>query len=653
MAKWIWRCGDFALYHHMLLSSRREECGHGYPCMWPVSRPGLAARFRLCADISGDTTVRAVSRSRGMIILNGKKYPLNEDVPVSAGPCEAEVLLDDTEHFPCFFIGGGPLATGENWACDGYDGDVRPAQCDPAFESADDDPFVFPFSYEKIMPVGEASFSGGRIYDLGNEYFCRVTLPGWDATGKADLVYGESEEEVRDHENAIVREELGKGYEKTRPARALRYLFVRTEKQADCAPVFEHEYLPLEDKASFGCGDEKIARIWDMCVRTFHLNSREFYLDGIKRDRWVWSGDAYQSFMVNRYLYDDPGIVRRTLQAMLGRPPYRVHINTINDYSMYLIFALRDYWEDTKDTDFVRAVWPEIKELYGFIKGRLDERGYMVKRGGDWIFIDWGVIDKDGTLCAEQILLAETYRAMSRLSRALGEEDVYSDRIEPLEDMIRRDFWREDKHAFIDCFDSGKEHVSRQCNIIAVLFGFATERETELIARHVFDDPGIPPITTPYFKLFELLTLCSLGRVEDMQRYIGEYWGGMADLGADCVWEQYIPGEEGKDRLAMYGMPFGRSLCHAWGSGPILLLGRFVAGVRREGDGAHSYTVLPHPGIYDRFDAVVPVRGGTVRVTCDEERITVTSDTDGGALIWNGSTIDIPKGETVCAARKE
>ena len=133
----------------MLLSSRREECGHDYPGIWPVTRPGFSSRFRLRTTVPEDTTVRAVSRSRGMIALNGVKYPLNVDIRVNAGSCDAEVHLDDAKHFPCFFIAEGPLATGENWTCDAYDTDVRAAQCDPAFESPDDDRMVIATPFPK------------------------------------------------------------------------------------------------------------------------------------------------------------------------------------------------------------------------------------------------------------------------------------------------------------------------------------------------------------------------------------------------------------------------------------------------------------------------------------------------------------------------
>ena len=58
-AKWIWYPGEFEIYHHMLLSFRRQEFGCDYPCAWHVSRPEASARFfkTFSAEHAGSFTV--------------------------------------------------------------------------------------------------------------------------------------------------------------------------------------------------------------------------------------------------------------------------------------------------------------------------------------------------------------------------------------------------------------------------------------------------------------------------------------------------------------------------------------------------------------------------------------------------------------------
>ena len=87
----------------------------------------------------------------------------------------------------------------------------------------------------------------------------------------------------------------------------------------------------------------------------------------------------------------------------------------------------------------------------------------------------------------------------------------------------------------------------------------------------------IPQIVTPYFKFFELDMMGKIGERQYVLDQIRDYWGGMIEKGATAFWETYDPDEDEKERLAMYGDPYGKSLCHAWGASPIYLLGRYFS----------------------------------------------------------------------------
>ncbi len=643
-AKWIWYQGDFEIYHHMLLSCRRQEKGCDYPCQWHISRPEVSASFRREFTADRDGEIRVVTRSKGMVRFGGRLLPVNKTIPVPAGEHKISVELYDIEKFPACFIDSPVLVTDERWTAECFDRRPLPVGCSPMFTSERDDPSVFPFDYEDRAPERIEDAEGGVLYDFGKETFGPVTV-GVPENAPVTLVYGESREEALDPENALIRETLTSSDDPVRPARAFRYIFVKAENARRIPLRAAYEFLPLEDKASFRCDSALVNRIWDVCAYTFHLNSREFFLDGIKRDRWVWSGDAYQSFMIARYLYNDPSVTERTVRALLGKPPYRTHVNTINDYSAYLIIAVWEHYFAGGDEAFLRSVWPRVKELYDFIVSRLDENGFVVPRHGDWIFIDWGVLDKDGPHCAEQILLWQVYRSMARLAAALGEEDVYTVRAQALFGKINSRFWDKEKGAYLDSFTSGKRFVSRQTNVFAVLFDFAEGKIRDSVIENAILNPDLPQITTPYFKLYELMALCRIGRLETAQEYIESYWGGMLAEGATSVWEAYDPTQRGAEHYAMYGSDFGKSLCHAWGSGPILLLSRYCAGVFPTSIGGKTFRVQPDPGKYRAFEAQVPVGNGSVRITYSAPELTVCADVPGGTLVVEGRETALEPGK--------
>ena len=643
MAKWIWYSGDFEIYHSEQLHSRRTEYDYGYPPMWHVSRPEFAVYFRKTVDFESPVTLTIHAKGEGYAErIGGRRIGgVNREITLPAGRYDLAVKVQNLETFPAIFIDHEALWTDESWTAD-LPGEApkRPAGAEPEFTGKDDDPAVFPFAYKDLVPVSVEPFEGGLLYDFGVESFGPVTVTRAKENGRISVYYGESREEALDTEFAYLREHLdpGDGEIALRP-RAFRYIYLKAEKMENAPSLSAKlQYLPLEDIASFESDDPLLPRIWEICARAFHLNSREFFLDGIKRDRWVWSGDAYQSYMVNRYLYNDPAITKRTIRALLDKQPYRMHINTINDYSAYMFLGTWEYYFATGDRAFVAEIWENLKALYAFITERLDpETGYVVEQPGDWIFIDWHDFDYEGPLCAEQILLHEVYRVMAELSALMGEPDpAYLEKAAALKARILKDFWDEEKGAFIDSFTSGKRHVTRHANIFAILYDFVDEDLQKKLAKNILLKDEAKAITTPYFKLFELMALGKCGHTEVLQDYIDSYWGGMLEEGATSSWEEYIPEKHGIEHYEMYGDKFGCSLCHAWGAGPILLLGRYIAGVRPTSVGGKTWEVVPAPGRYQHFKAVVPIAGGSVTVEYRDGQVTAESDVPGGVLKFKG-----------------
>jgi hypothetical protein len=348
--------------------------------------------------------------------------------------------------------------------------------------------------------------------------------------------------------------------------------------------------------------------------------------------------------MANRYLYFDPEITKRTIIALLGKPPYEQHINSINDYSMYLIIGAYEYYFATGDAQFISLYFDRLHALYEFITGRLDEQGYVCYRDGDWIFIDWSDMDKGGPLCAEQILLWQCHKCMAELCALVGKDGAaYKKAADALQKRVMRDYWREERGALIDCHTTGKENVTRHANIFAIMYGFVSHRRARQIVRCVLENDAITQITTPYFEFFELGALCMMGRLKTAQKKIESYWGGMVALGATSIWEQYLPEQKGIEHYGMYGMKYGCSLCHAWGGGPIYLLGRYCLGVYPTDIGYKTFAVQPDRGLYRHVDGTVPLpEGHSVRVKMDAHSCSITATRAGGTLRLGGKQYEIP-----------
>ena len=649
-ARWIWYNGDFELYHSIKLHNRRDEFDCPVPAFWALSAPYPNASFGKAFHADEPDSILVVTPHRGYTMLDGKRYPVGTVMEIGPGDHSISVVLLAETGFPCLYINSKTLVTDGSWVANHMAGEAVPVGADPAYLQPTDDPTQFAFSYERRDPVRVTPTAEGTLYDFGREMYGLIHIENANPAESVRVIYGESAEEACDPVNALVRETVGGKEDYTLVGRAFRFVCIRAGTGADAGDLrvyAEYEYLPLKDRASFSCNRRDVRKIWDVCAYTLHLNSREFFLDGIKRDRWCWSGDAYQSHMASRYLYFDPAISKRTIIALLGKPPFEQHINTINDYSMYLIISVAEYYYATADRQFIEIYYDRLKALYDFMEGRLDEAGYVCQRPGDWIFIDWSDMDKGGDLCAEQILFWQCRNAMAILSEVCGKDGSrYRLAAERLRRNILRDYWREDRGGFVDCYTTGKENITRHANIFAILYDFVSPTRARKIVRNVLENNEITQITTPYFEFFELCALCKMGKLGTAQRKIESYWGGMVALGATSIWEQFIPEHTGIEHYGMYGMKYGCSLCHAWGGGPIYLLGRYCLGVYPTAPGYETFAVKPNRGMYKHMEGTVPLpEGGQVSVKMDAHSCTVLATRSGGTLIVNGQDYVIPAGE--------
>jgi hypothetical protein len=111
-----------------------------------------------------------------------------------------------------------------------------------------------------------------------------------------------------------------------------------------------------------------------------------------------------------------------------------------------------------------------------------------------------------------------------------------------------------------------------------------------------------------------------------------EYWGGMLELGATSFWEAYDPAVDGAAQYAMYERPYGKSLCHAWGAGPVMLLGKYFLGVRPTAPGYEAFEVKPCVTV-GSLSGTVPTPQGSISVTVDGDFITVVNQTPGSGVL--------------------
>lgn len=633
---WIWNYGDYEIFHSNRVNARRQEFGVDYPTFWKYYDVDRNVRFYTEIETETDGNIKLFLNGKGYILVDGQRYGSETVIFLKKGKHTLQISVVNLTGLPAAYIESDVCSTNNEW----YtleNGAKKQVGFDIHYDCQEKNPESFPFAYEEKYPVSVQKYNDGVLYDFGKELFGFLYVSDVKASESIHVSYGESLEEAVDVENSILFEDVsGENRYKLRQ-RAFRYIYLTGAENANIHA--ELEYLPIEYKGSFRCDDEDVNKIWDVCAYTLHLNMREVLTEAIKRDRWLWGGDAYQAFKFNNYLFFDKEIVRRSTIALRGKEPFNEHINTITDYSLYWVIGLHEYYVTYGDIEFIKNIYDKAVSLMEFCEAREDDKGFIVKKNNDWIFVDWSDIDKDGAVCAEQMLYIAANKAMAALTRLVGADpSSYEEKYSRLIETTNKFFWKEEKGAYIDCYESGKNHISRHANVFAILYDVANEEQKAKIIENVLENDKITKITTPYFEGFELDVMGKIGHFDFIENEIKTYWKGMLDLGATTVWEEYNPNLSGAQHYEMYGNKYGKSLCHAWGASPIYLLGKYYLGVTPTSSGYETFEVKPYLGGFKFIDGVVPIKDGSVRVKLSKDKLSVVATKNGGTLIWAGKS---------------
>ena len=677
---WIWYPGDFEIWLGNIFNNRRTERGAMFPPFWKQDSHYVTVEFSKAFTLDHEETITIAAEGQFNFALDGKlQFPAKE-YTIPSGNHKLNIKVWNQATPPALFIAGDTIHSDATWLATYEDklwidengiahgsGIYVPA-ASWHFDAIDTPPSSYRLEREERRPVSHhAITTNGTLYDFGQETFGYLKLKGLQGTVR--IYYGESREEALDKEHCetldVVNGQLATqknanhnsqfSIVNCQLSKAFRFVYIEKDGDATYDDVLmDYEYAPFDTQhsGSFRCSDDEINRIWDVAAYTMDLTTREFFMDGIKRDRWTWSGDAIQSYLMNYYLRFDAECVKRTIRQLRGKDPVTAHVNTIMDYTFYWFKSIHDYYEYTGDVDFVREMWPRMVTLMDYVEGRLNSEGMAEGQPDDWIFVDWVdfPMHKRGTLCFEQILLMKAMETMAICAKLLGiNKSDYRVKAEELRNKIKQTFWSYEQKAYYHAIEDGtmNRQITKFPNMFAILYGLAYEEERREIMQSVMLNPAIEPITTPYMRFYELETLLIDGRHEQVLKEMRDYWGGMLREEATSFWEKYVPSEKGTQHLAMYGRPYGKSLCHAWGASPVYLLGKYYLGIRPTKPGYEEFEIRPSLGDLDWMMGDVPTPHGMIHVEMNRHEVKVLATEGSGTLFIAGQQIPVKSGTTV------
>lgn len=643
-AKWIWKYRDFEFYnaHKYLLA--REERGKRVPAFYEIPHYSKSVRFLKKYNIVESERIEVVSDGDACVSIDGTRLSGTGSFVLPSGEHTVTIAVGNDLGMCALLVKGEQLFSDESWMADSYDGIWENVGTSPLCFDEKVLPSDYRFPEKRVFAASDSVNGNERIVDFGINTFVRVELRNVDKD--TCIYYGESLEETYS-DRCVIIDFAKEGDLVMLPERACR--FIRFVGSVSFEISAFNPYNPIEDISSFESDDKLLNDIYNVSKYTLSLCSRMFWLDGIKRDRWPWAGDAYITAKMDMYSFFDLDVARRTLIALRGNIDVKMPVNNILEYSFYWFLLMRDYYFNTGDKSFVEKNYSYAKRLIEYYISKTDEYGFIPRINGVWLFIDWHDMDKMGDVCCVQMLYGKALECMAELADICGkdgEAEYYASIYGKLAEKINEYYWN--GKAYVSVLKNGvpSDQIRRHQNYFAVLFGYADKEKTRSIIENVLFNDEIPYITTPFFKFFEYDVLFRCGYFEKAFEGIKEYWGGILSLGASTVWEEFDPSMIGVEHYAMYGEPFDKSLCHAWGAGPLYFIGRYLVGLVPTAIGYSSFEISPRVDC-GNYKAVVPVMNGRICVEVKDGVIHAFSDVSGGIIKAKGQTVELKTNDTV------
>ena len=315
---WITYPGDFEIWLGNKFNNRRTERGAMFPPFWKQDSHYVTVEFSTTVNIDEAEEVEILCEGQFNLMLDGKlQFGMPEVFTVPAGEHKLNLKVWNQATPPALYIKGKTITTDSSWLATYEDkiwidengiahgsGIYVPAATSKYFQMKEQKPSQFALATDPMMPVCKERVGEGILYDFGKETMGLLSVANAKDLGLVEVYYGESREEALDKDfcETLDKFETHDFTPVILDSKAFRYVYVECAGEVEKLDIYAlYEYLEqdMEQSGAFECSDSELNRIWEVGAYTMDLTTREFMMDGIKRDRWTWSGDAIQSYLMN------------------------------------------------------------------------------------------------------------------------------------------------------------------------------------------------------------------------------------------------------------------------------------------------------------------------------------------------------------------
>ena len=432
--------------------------------------------------------------------------------------------------------------------------------------------------------------------------------------------------------------------------RGFRYLIVTVKSHISDVRIRSvtnnRALYPVADIGEFSSSSSTLNEIYTMSKLTTRLCMLDTFVDCPGNEQTFWLGDYRNEALISYGLFNSYRFIEHNLAMPLEALNYycqpNAYVPTFYDnimptWTLLWMFSYKEYYQYSGNLDFVRSIYPRMKQLLSVYIQRIDDTGLIVTEWND--MMDWAPVDIPAGTYATNIN-AETYRVlcdMADIAAALGiphDEEAYRDIAARLKKAVTSQLWSEERKAFADCrrkTEGLSIHFSRHANVMAYICDCVNVNQKEQIEEYLsFGFPAdFTEMGSPFAAFFYLEALSKSGNIDAISQFIIDKWTPMLKSGSKTCYETF-PGWE-KDVNT-------RSYCHAWSAAPAYCMVNDILGLRPAAPGFSKLEISPCIGELEWAKGTIPTPKGAVRVLVErrEQGICVRAVVPEGIQVVKG-----------------
>ncbi len=366
--------------------------------------------------------------------------------------------------------------------------------------------------------------------------------------------------------------------------KGFRYVEILSDKAEVLSLEAIARHYPFDDDyCILNSNDKRLVDVFNICKNAVKWGTQESFLDCPTREKGQYLGDVLVIAHSHLILTGDNSMLRKAIDDFAQTSSICSGLMAVSsaglmqeiaDYSLLFGELLLLDYKFSGDKDFLKQYYPTAKNVLLYFKKFENEHGLICGIIEKWNLVDWpeNLRDNYDFSLTRPITSTEPHNVLN--AYYLGAVKT----LNKIESILNyppsfdiKSTYNSYQNAFLKnglYTDTEKsEHASLHSNVLPLYFDFVPEQYKENIIKFILTK-GLS--CGVYMSYFLLNALTQNGKYQEAYGLIvnesDHGWVNMLREGASCCFEAW--GKEQK---------FNTSLCHPWGSAPIVIIAEALA----------------------------------------------------------------------------